>query len=77
MSSRTTTLQLLTKFVQQFSDRVKSNFNDSGSLGGAEDDIVIDDTPEDENDEAKKKSDDQVYTVLANCVSPLAKVICH
>ena len=61
--------------MQQFSDRVKSNFNDSGSLGGGEDDIVIEDTPEDENDEAKKKSDDQVYSLLAGCVEPLAKVI--
>ena len=57
--SRTTTLALLTKFVQQFQDRVKSNIHDdSGSWNEAgDDDIIIEDSHNDENDEAKKKSD--------------------
>lgn len=77
LTSRTTTLQLLTKFVQQFSDRVKSNFNDdSGSMtDGGDDDIIIDDSNNDENDEAKKKSDQVVYDVLESFVMPITNLL--
>lgn len=77
LGSRTTTLSLLTKFVQQFSDRIKSNFHDdSGSMDdGADDDIIIEDSNNDENDEAKKKSDQVVYEVLESFVMPITDLL--
>lgn len=77
LASRTSTLSLLTKFVQQFSDRVKSNFHDdSGSMDdGADDDIIIDDSNNDENDEAKKKSDQIVYDVLEGFINPITTLL--
>lgn len=77
--SRTSSLAILTKFVQQFSDRVKSNFHDdSGSMDDNADDVIISDDDKDkeaENDEAKKKSDSVVYEFLQECISPITQLL--